>query len=926
MATEFNYTREWTDAEAFPLLSFTKNWENPEDYPTYEPDEMQVRKDMQSLHDEVKDFLNNELIPRVIAEDATVEGWEAQETARSEAESARSEAETARADAEQGRVDAEAARVQTEAARVETEAARATAESARVTAETGRVEAEAARVTAEQNRATVESARVTAEAARAAAESARVTAEANRESAESGRAAAEAARSSAETARSGAEAKRVSAEQARVSAEKARADAESARTSEFATLKTNVEAATNSANTAADKVNKMTVSATDLTPGSAATVTKGTNSNGGIDLKFGIPEGAQGKTGNGIKSINKTGGTGAAGTYDTYTITMTDGSTFNFRVLNGANGKDGDGTGDMLANIYDPTEKKQDIFAYADKKLNTGINNLADQFGVVVGTSVASNYTSKLHMTPYSVGIMCRENDVTKGAVFVLDGQVRIEGLAKPTTDDMPADKGYVDNAVDMGFSVPDFWLEELDAKADAIRSAMESAGRTKSAFLWYTDSHWTYGNSKMSPTLLKYLWKYTPMNKVNFGGDIVVNAQDREKMAYLYAEWRSAIRGLPNHHSVVGNHDVMVDYPYAFLIAPEESADMVMGGDLYYYIDNPCEQTRYIYLDTGRQSGSDEEAAWLIDTLNSVPPDWHVVVISHVWFQYTSTSAPTVGKIPAYAQKVLNVLDAYNARGSGSVTMVSAACEYNFSNAVGAVEFCIGGHIHVDYDFTSSGGIPVILTASDVNQDRSADETEDSGTIGTITESAVFGIVANYVTREVSVIGVGRGGSRIVALKPKAEDEKYTNQITISTDTDGSVYNVIGYADDTRLNSSGATQAATSSYKGLDCTGFIPVKVGDVVRMQGMETRPDSSLASSSRFAFYNANKTFIALQTLNNLGAQENAERYNTVIDADGYLTQFTVPSAIINTDISAAAYMRISVVGITEDSIITVNEPIE
>lgn len=367
MATEFNYTREWTDAEAFPLLSFTKNWENPEDYPTYEPDEMQVRRDMQSLHDEVKDFLNNELIPRVIAEDATVEGWEAQETARADAETARAEAETARAEAEHGRVDAEAARVQTEAARVETEAARATAEQARASAEVARAEAETARASAEQNRANAESARVTAEAARAAAESARVTTEANRESAESGRAAAESARTTAETARADAEAKRVSAEQARVSAEKARADAESARTSEFATLKTNVEAATNSANTAADKVNKMTVSATDLTPGSAATVTKGTNTNGGIDLKFGIPEGAQGKTGNGIKSINKTGGTGAAGTYDTYTITMTDGSTFNFRVLNGANGKDGDGTGDMVAGTYDPQGKRTDIFAYVEE-------------------------------------------------------------------------------------------------------------------------------------------------------------------------------------------------------------------------------------------------------------------------------------------------------------------------------------------------------------------------------------------------------------------------------------------------------------------------------------------------------------------------------------------------------------------------------
>jgi hypothetical protein len=79
---EFNYTREWTDAEAFPLLSFTKNWENPSDYPTIETDEQKVRQDMQSLHDEVKNFLNNELIPRVVEEDATVDAWRASEETR----------------------------------------------------------------------------------------------------------------------------------------------------------------------------------------------------------------------------------------------------------------------------------------------------------------------------------------------------------------------------------------------------------------------------------------------------------------------------------------------------------------------------------------------------------------------------------------------------------------------------------------------------------------------------------------------------------------------------------------------------------------------------------------------------------------------------------------------------------------------------
>lgn len=43
---------------AFEPLKFTKNWEDPEDFPTYEPDEAQVRADLQLLHDETKDGLN----------------------------------------------------------------------------------------------------------------------------------------------------------------------------------------------------------------------------------------------------------------------------------------------------------------------------------------------------------------------------------------------------------------------------------------------------------------------------------------------------------------------------------------------------------------------------------------------------------------------------------------------------------------------------------------------------------------------------------------------------------------------------------------------------------------------------------------------------------------------------------------------------
>ncbi len=43
---------------AFQALEYTKSWKNAGDFPTYEPDEAQVRADLQLLHDEARDGLN----------------------------------------------------------------------------------------------------------------------------------------------------------------------------------------------------------------------------------------------------------------------------------------------------------------------------------------------------------------------------------------------------------------------------------------------------------------------------------------------------------------------------------------------------------------------------------------------------------------------------------------------------------------------------------------------------------------------------------------------------------------------------------------------------------------------------------------------------------------------------------------------------
>lgn len=319
---------------------------------------------------------------------------------------------------------------------------------------------------------------------------------------------------------------------------------------------------------------------------------------------------------------------------------------------------------------------------------------------------------------------------------------------------------------------LPSYWQSHCAEKAAAIQTAMEAAGRNKSAFLWYTDTHWAYG-SKNAPLLLQYLQRHTAMNKVNFGGDIVdTYAASAEECMDGLRQWRLAVRDLKNHHSVIGNHDddiaelATAKQRYGFLMAAEEDHHTVRGGDFYYYIDDPNEKTRYLYLDTSmctsiNAEGDQEALAFTVNALNSTPQGWHVVAISHIWFLYTSTETPTVGNVPQYCHLYLALFDAYNQRLSATYTYGNNTVGFDFSGAGGKVEFCIGGHTHVDHDFTSDGGIPVILTETDSRHLR--------GTLpyasGTITENSISGIVADYDQGIISVIRIGRGEDRQVEL-----------------------------------------------------------------------------------------------------------------------------------------------------------------
>lgn len=396
---------------------------------------------------------------RVSAETGRVNAESARVTAESQranAESSRAQNESVRISAETGRADAEADRVSAEDTRIANETARKNAETDRASAETARESGEAARKsaeksresaeqqressestrqTAEQSRAGAETARANAEKARADAETARVSAEQARATAESKRAAAETVRQNAETGRTDAETKRVSAETARATAEGKRADAETAR----ATAETKrVSAETARANAESTRQTNETARVSAEKSRAAAETARQTAEkarNVWEEYSAGKAYVLGNKVSfNGSSYVCTAATTGHAPTDTAYWL------------LIAKKGEDGKGAGDMLASVYDPKGKAQDVFQYADAKaseaksaadtaqtgLNTHIANKSNPHGVTAaqvgadpkGTAASTVSTHNSSTSAHSALFAKKQDRLTAGTDYATPEQL----------------------------------------------------------------------------------------------------------------------------------------------------------------------------------------------------------------------------------------------------------------------------------------------------------------------------------------------------------------------------------------------------------------------------------------------------------------------------------------------------------------------
>lgn len=303
-----------------------------------------------------------------------------------------------------------------------------------------------------------------------AAKNAQTAAANAQKAAESAQTGAQAAKTAAESAQEAAEsAKDAAASSSTAAGQKASQAAQSAE--DAASAKSAAETAKTDAQAARDAIVNMIVEAVTLETGKPATVSKSLVDNV-YKLAFGLPRGGtgapgpRGAPGNGISGIALKNGTHAPGTSDVYTITLTDGTTFDFEVYNGANGQ---GAGDMLASVYDPRGKRTDIYKYVDDAI--GEIPTPDVSGKLDKTGDGSNVTAAFTAAETRTNIATGEKlSVLLGKIAKWLGDLKAlafkDKVAKADlANDVQASLGKADSALQ---SAP---VTSVNSKTGAVRS-----------------------------------------------------------------------------------------------------------------------------------------------------------------------------------------------------------------------------------------------------------------------------------------------------------------------------------------------------------------------------------------------------------------------------------------------------------------------
>lgn len=140
------------------------------------------------------------------------------------------------------------------------------------------------------------------------------------------------------------------------------------------------------------------------------------------------------------------------------------------------------------------------------------------------------------------------------------------------------------------------------------------------------------------------------------------------------------------------------------------------------------------------------------------------------------------------------------------------------------------------------------------------------------------------------------------------------TNQIAVSIDTNGSIYNGKGWREDTRLNSSGTETSAA----GYGVTGYIPYTKADTLYLYNCQLVGNSNTSKDYLTLYDN---DFNVLRSASVFGFISNGSLPND-LDENGYVKSISA----LGNSYTTVAYIRFSASGVNENAIVTKNETLE
>lgn len=363
------------------------------------------------------------------------------------------------------------------------------------------------------------------------------------------------------------------------------------------------------------------------------------------------------------------------------------------------------------------------------------------------------------------------------GYIRILERKNRSNGTI--SSDDVPVLESYIEiyRAISQSWinevtnkisatNIPAYFDSQVASAIPTIRDNIFNAGIDGDSFVFLSDLHWR-SNTKHSPNLVKKIFESTNVCKVICGGDLI-DGGAKADMISLMSDCINSFKNIQRFYCLLGNHDLnTIGSPSnsdhftkseAYALMQKES-DFIMdySEPCYFYFDNNTTKTRYICLDTGLEGStlSNDQRSWITSTLDSMPVGYKALVFAHIIYQTTTTwhigMQPSELARTTFMNEVCTMLDTFNAN--------------NENKKVFAI---FGGHVHIDCNFTTAGGIPIILTDCDARQtlsETSAGSGVANHGINTVNEQCFDVVTVDYSNNLIKCERIGRGSSRTISL-----------------------------------------------------------------------------------------------------------------------------------------------------------------